>query len=163
MQFAAEAGGRVIALDVNAGRLDFCRRQMGIAATVDAGAGDPEPALRDLAGGDLPTAVFDATGNPASMQAAFGYPAPGGRLTLVGLFPGTVSFDDPQFHRRELTLLASRNALPGDFRRIIALVEAGRIDTTPWISHRARLADLPGAFPAWTRPETGVIKAMVEA
>ena len=163
MQFAAEAGGRVIALDVNRARLEFCRRQLGVAATVDAGAGDPEPALRELTGGDRPPAVFDATGHPASMQAAFSYPAPGGRLVLVGLFPGAVSFDDPQFHRRELTLLASRNALPADFRRIIALIEAGRIDTTPWITHRARLAELPGVFPSWTRPETGVIKAMVEA
>jgi len=163
MQFAAEAGGRVIALDVNPARLEFCRRQLGVTAAVDAGAGDPAATLRELAGGDLPTAVFDATGNPASMQASFAHAAPGGRLIFVGLFPGAVSFDDPQFHRRELTLLASRNALPADFRRIIALVEAGRIDTTPWITHRAALADLPGAFPAWTRPETGVIKAMVEA
>ena len=65
----------------------------------------------------------------------------------IGLFQGTVSFDDPNFHRRELTLLASRNARPGNFREIIALIEAGRIDTTPWISQRFGLAETPRRFP----------------
>ena len=68
-----------------------------------------------------------------------------------GLFQGDVSFNDPNFHRRELTLLASRNALPGNFREIIALIEAGRIDTTPWITHRFALADTPQRFPKLPR------------
>ena len=65
-------------------------------------------------------------------------------------------------HRRELTLLASRNALPTDFTRIIRLIEEGRIDTRPWITHRTRFEELPEVFPSYLKPETGVIKAMVE-
>jgi len=160
MQFVAAAGARVIALDVNPERLEFCRRQLGVAHVL-AATGEVEAALRDLTAGDLPTVVFDATGHPGSMRAAFDYPAAGGRLVFVGLFQGDVTFHDPQFHRRELTLCASRNALPSDFARIIGLIEGGRIDTTPWITHRARLEDLPTAFGPWTRAETGVIKAMV--
>ena len=83
-------------------------------------------------------------------------------LAFVGLFQGDVAFNDPNFHRRELTLLASRNALPGDFTRIIRLIESGRIDTAPWITHRASLAAVPSEFPAWALPKTGVIKAMIE-
>jgi len=162
MQFAMEAGARVIALDVNAARLEFCRRQLGVPHAVDPSAEAPLEALRRLTGGDLPTAVFDATGNPGSMASAFGFPAPGGRLVFVGLFQGDVTFNDPSFHRRELTLMGSRNAQASDFTRIVGLIEARRIDTTPWITHRARLAEVPGEFPAWARPETGVIKAMVE-
>lgn len=162
MQFAAEAGARVVAMDVNAGRLDFCRRALGVPHLVNAGDGPPHAALERITGGDLPTAVFDATGNPRSMAEAFQFPAQGGRLVLVGLFQGDVSFDDPNFHRRELTLLASRNALPADFTRIIGLVGSGRIDTAPWITHRAPLSEVAAAFPSWTRPETGVIKAMIE-
>jgi 2-desacetyl-2-hydroxyethyl bacteriochlorophyllide A dehydrogenase len=161
MQFAAEAGARVIAMDVNLARLDFCRAQLGIPHAVDA-AVNPVDALRRITGGDLPTAVLDATGNSGSMSAAFGFPAQGGRLVLVGLFQGDLSFNDPNFHRRELTLLASRNALPADFGRIIRLIETGRIDTGPWITHRSSLGDAPACFPAWSRPETGVIKAMIE-
>jgi threonine dehydrogenase-like Zn-dependent dehydrogenase len=97
------------------------------------------------------------------MAAAFNYPAQGGRIVLVGLFQGDVTFNDPNFHKRELTLLASRNALPADFTRIIQLVEGGRIDTSAWITHRSSLADAIGSFPSWSRPETGVVKAMIEA
>jgi 2-desacetyl-2-hydroxyethyl bacteriochlorophyllide A dehydrogenase len=163
MQFAAEKGARVIALDVNAGRLEFCQRRLGVAHTIDGAEGSPFDALRRLTHGDLPTAVFDATGNPGSMASAFELPAQGGRLVFVGLFQGDVTFSDPNFHRRELTLLASRNAQSADFARIVGLIEAGRIDTAPWITHRASLAAMPKEFPAWSRPETGVIKAMVEA
>jgi 2-desacetyl-2-hydroxyethyl bacteriochlorophyllide A dehydrogenase len=162
VQFATEAGARVIVLDVNEGRLDFCRRQLGVSNTINASEGTTVEALMRITGGDLPTVVFDATGSPKSMASAFDFPAAGSRLVFVGLFHGDVTFNDPLFHRRELTLLASRNALPLDFTRIIRLIEEGRIDTTPWITHRARLGEMVAAFPSWTRPETGVIKAMVE-
>lgn len=91
-----------------------------------------------------------------------GHPAHGGRLVFVGLFQGDMTFNDPNFHRRELTLLATRNALPENFTRIIQLIEAGRINTAPWITHRAQFAEAVTKFPSWTRPETGVIKAMIE-
>lgn len=162
MQFAAEAGAQVIAMDVNAGRLAFCQKALGVPHVVNAADGPPLDSLQRLTGGDLPTAVFDATGNPRSMMEAFHFPAQGGRLVLVGLHQGDVAFNDPNFHRRELTLMASRNALPADFTRIIQLIGSGRIDTAPWITHRAPLSEVVGVFPSWTRPETGVIKAMIE-
>jgi len=137
VQFAIEAGAQVIILDINPKRLDFCREQLGAPHTINAASEDPLEALQRITSGDLPTAVFDATGNPKSMMGAFGYPANGGRLIFVGLFPGDVTFNDANFQRRELSLLASRNARPEDFARIIALVETNRIDTTPWITHRA--------------------------
>ena len=117
--------------------MDQCER--AVARGPLAVAKRPLDALRRLTSGDLPTAVFDATGSPKSMAAAFDYPAHGGRVVFVGLFQGDVAFNDPNFHRRELTLLASRNALPEDFGRIIRLIEARRIDTAPWITHRAPL------------------------
>ena len=162
MQFAAQAGAEVIALDVSARRLEFCQRQLGVPHAVNGAAGPPLEALGRITRGDLPTAVFDATGSPGSMAAAFNFPAPGGRLVFVGLFQGDVTFSDPNFHRRELTLMGSRNALGADFTRIIGLIEAGRIDTSPWITHRAPLGQIADEFPAWVRPETGVIKAMIE-
>jgi alcohol dehydrogenase len=65
-------------------------------------------------------------------------------------------------HRRELTILASRNALSRDFARIIGLIEDGTIDTDPWITHRLSFADVPEAFPGLLVPASGVIKAVVE-
>ncbi|MCF3652348.1 zinc-binding alcohol dehydrogenase family protein [Synoicihabitans lomoniglobus] len=164
IQFALAAEARVIALDINAPRLAFCRERLGLVADDlihTPGITDVAARLAALTDGDMPTAVFDATGNPASMAAAFSYPAHGGRLIFVGLFRGDVSFHDPDFHRRELTLMSSRNARPDDFRRILKLIESGRIDTTPWITHRAHLTAVPDHFPTWADPATGVLKAMI--
>lgn len=160
IQFAQAAGARVIALDVNESRLAFCRETLGVETL--RGGGDVVAELEAMSGGDLPTAVFDATGNPKSMMASFLYPAHGGRLVFVGLFQGEVTFNDPNFHKRELTLMGSRNARSEDFARIIHLIESGAVDTTPWITHRAAFEDVPQVFPEWIKPESGVLKAMIE-
>ena len=70
--------------------------------------------------------------------------------------------DDPLFHRRELTLMASRNAVAADFPRILGMMQSGRIDTRPWISHRCEFGELPGQMEEWLKPEARVIKAVVE-
>jgi 2-desacetyl-2-hydroxyethyl bacteriochlorophyllide A dehydrogenase len=162
IQFAHAAGANVIAMDVNDTRLAFCRETLGVAHTVNATVPDVVAELQNLTNGDLPTAVFDATGNPKSMMASFNYPAHGGRLVFVGLFQGDVTFNDPNFHKRELTLMGSRNARSADFPRIIALIESGKVDTTPWITHRAPFDAVPEQFPSWVKPETGVLKAIIE-
>jgi threonine dehydrogenase-like Zn-dependent dehydrogenase len=96
------------------------------------------------------------------MCAAFRWPCAGGRLVFVGLVHGDITFNDPDFHRRELTLLATRNAKPESFRSIIEAVESGRIDTSPWITHRIGLGDVPAQFPTMAAaPE--LFKAMVSA
>ncbi|MEI7909377.1 MAG: zinc-binding alcohol dehydrogenase family protein [Verrucomicrobiota bacterium] len=161
MQFAVEAGARVIALDVNAARLEFCQSQLGVAHVINAANEPVLDALQRITEGELPTAVLDATGNPQSMAATFNYQAAGGRVVFVGLFQGDVTFNDPNFHKREMTLLASRNAEPADFSRIVGLMESGRIDTTPWITHRAEFSNVAEEFPHWTLPASGVIKAMI--
>jgi 2-desacetyl-2-hydroxyethyl bacteriochlorophyllide A dehydrogenase len=159
-QFALLDGANVIVMDISEQRLTFCR-SMYPAATCINNSHDPLGALQKLVADDLPTAVFDATGNPHSMRAAFDYVAFGGRLIFVGLFQGDVSFHDPDFHRRELTLLSSRNSTSADFRRIIGYLEAGQIRLDPWITHRATLDTLVDAFPSWLERDSGVIKAVI--
>ena len=161
IQFAQAQRARILVMDTNLGRLEFCRQNMGITETVLAGDGGFED-IKARTQNDMPTVVFDATGNATSMHDAFRYVAAGGRLVFVGLFPGEVTFHDPDFHRRELTLLATRNSTGKDFQHIIGLMESGKIDTTPWITHRARCEDMIAHFPDWIKPETGVIKAIVE-
>ena len=160
LPFVHAAGGIPIVADVAEPRLDFCRRWGGVAQTLDART-DMLPLLRDLTDNDLPTLVIDATGNPQSMANAFNLVAPGGRLVFVGLFQGELSFNDPNFHRRELTLLASRNALGEDFRHIIRLIEHDKISTGAWITHRVGHRGLIDIFPQWLAPEANVLKAMV--
>lgn len=159
--FVQAAGAEPIVADVSDTRLAFCRAQMKVRQTIDA-RGDVVAALLSMTGNELPTCVIDATGNPQSMMSCFDRVAPGGRIVFVGLFPGDVTFNDPNFHRREITLMGSRNALPGDFTRIIKLIEDGVVDTTPWITHRTSADDFLNVLPGWQKPEANVLKAMVE-
>ena len=161
IQFARAAGVRLAVMDVSDTRLEFCRAQLGVAHTLKP-CPAAEAQLREIGGGDLPTCVIDATGNPQSMMGAFQLPAPGGRIVFVGLFQGDVTFNDPNFHRRELTVMGSRNATPDTFRTVIRLVEEGRVDTRPWITHRFALADTPTVFPRDIAGNAAVLKAMIE-
>jgi 2-desacetyl-2-hydroxyethyl bacteriochlorophyllide A dehydrogenase len=160
IQFALLEGAEVLVLDVSESRLAFCRSQWPQVVCLDA-RGDTLATLKQYAGTEMPTAVFDATGNQASMASSFGFIANGGRLIFVGLFVGDVTFHDPDFHRRETTLLSSRNALAGDFQRVIGHLEAGHINLAPWITHRAHFDGLIEAFPGWFDRESGLIKAVV--
>jgi alcohol dehydrogenase len=163
LEFVKLTGAKVVVLDLNQRRLDFCKQGLGVELTLLArGDGNELEALRERTDGALPSVVFDATGNAASMCQAFHYAAHTGRLVFVGIVPGDVHFPDPLLHRRELTVLATRNALPAEFRRIIQLIEDGKIDTRPWVTHRTPFAEMIERFPSYTQPETGVIKAMVE-
>ncbi len=91
---------------------------------------DPEAVVREAFGGELPTLVFEATGSAASMAAAFSLVAPGGRLVFAGLVQADITFHDPELHRRELTLLASRNATAADFERAMASLDDGAPSTS---------------------------------
>lgn len=162
-EFVKLSGARTIMLDLLEPRLEFVRKRMGIADTILAkgDASDIEK-LKTLTDGTLAQVVIDATGNNKSMGQALNYVSFTGRLVYVGITQQEVSFPHaPIMHRRELTLLASRNALPSDFKRIIKLIEDGKIDTRPWITHQAKFDDLIETFPAWLKPESGVIKAVV--
>lgn len=161
LQSARLAGARTIAMDTDQERLRFAQRYVGAEHSVVAGPSALDE-IRALTRGDMPLTVFDVTGSRQSVERAFSMVAHGGTLVLVGLFQGHVTFDDADAHRRELTLLRSRNATSADFARVMRHLEDGAIDVTPWITHRAALADLPAEFPRWLAPERLVIKAVVD-
>jgi 2-desacetyl-2-hydroxyethyl bacteriochlorophyllide A dehydrogenase len=160
IQFAL-ARSRVLVMDINEARLAFCREKLGVAHTID-GRSEAVEQVRRLTHGDMPTVVIDATGNAESMNGALGFLANGGRLVYVGLFQGEFSLSDTEFHRRETTLMGSRNALPEDFSSIIRLVEEGKIDTRPWITHRAAAGEVSRFFPNWVNPASGLLKGIIE-
>jgi 2-desacetyl-2-hydroxyethyl bacteriochlorophyllide A dehydrogenase len=163
VEFVKVAGAKCIVMDLNEDRLRFCRERMGVDHTIASrGDGSDITALQEITRGQLADVVIDATGSNKSMSHALQYCAFGGRLVFVGITQQEVSFPHaPIMHRRQLTILASRNALAGDFARIIALIEEGRINTDPWITHRVPFAQIIAEFPGWLKPESGVIKAVV--
>ena len=161
IQFAKLAGADVTVMEMSDKRMEFAQRHLAIDQWVD-GRQEPVPQLQALLGGELPTTVFDATGNPQSMTKAFTLGAQGGKLVFVGLVQGEISFQDPEFHRREMTLFASRNAISADFAYVIQSIDEGKIKLDPWITHRASPEELVTEFSNWLDPERGVVKAMLE-
>lgn len=162
MKFAKLAGADVTAMDINHQRLAFCDEWAAPHHAVVASEQAIED-VREITDFELPTAVFDATGNAQSMMSALGYLAHGGRLIYVGLVQADIAFSDPEFHKREATLLSSRNATIEDFQHVIQALKCRHLDTSAFITHRADLQSVVDTFEDWTRPESNVVKAMIEA
>ncbi|OAS20232.1 zinc-binding alcohol dehydrogenase family protein [Paenibacillus oryzisoli] len=160
MILAKQIGANVIAMDINEERLAFCRDWAGVDHTVNA-LQLPKEKLAELTNGEFPTVVYDATGNARSMTEAFGLVAHGGKLVYVGLVKADIAFHDPDFHKRELTLMGSRNATMEDFDTVRNALKTGSIDIERYITHRASFGEMVDHFETWLKPESKVIKAMV--
>jgi 2-desacetyl-2-hydroxyethyl bacteriochlorophyllide A dehydrogenase len=159
-QFALLTGAQVIVTDISQQRLAFCQKLWPTVTCINAHEPVVET-LERLLGDDFPTVIFDATGNPQSMQATFTYVGYGGRVIFVGLSQKDITFPDPLFHSREVTLLASRNALAADFDRIIAALQADEFNLAAWITHRVTLEMAAEAFPQWSGANSLMIKGLI--
>lgn len=164
LEFVRVSGARPIVADISETRLAFVRDVMGVPDTILIQGNDSDiDTLAKLTDGQLADVVVDATGSHHSMNRAFEFAAFSGRVVYVGIAHQDLQFSHSQFfHRRELTLLASRNALPGDFTRIVKLIGDGTIDTDPWITHRGGFDEVPDLFPTWIDPSSGTLKAIIE-
>jgi len=163
LEFTRLTGAEITVMDMVESRLQFCRDTYGVKHTVVfRGDGSELDQMRQITGNDMYEVVTDATGSQHSMANALQYVAHTGALVFVGITTENVSFPHPALHKPEMTIKGSRNALPSDFRRIINLIEDGTVDTTPWITHRTSFDDVIGEFETFTKPESGVIKAVIE-
>lgn len=160
MKLAQIDGAKVIALDINAERLEFVKRELGVPYTVQA-TESPVDQVKEITDGDMATAVFDATGNARALMAGPDYMSHGGRYTLVGLSKGDLTFSHPAIHAKETTLMCSRNATLEDFQRVINTLKGGQFPTDTFITHRVGFSAMIDSFEDWMDPKNGVIKAMV--
>lgn len=163
LEFVKLSGARPIVADISESRLAFVRDQMGVPDTILIDGSDTDilrlEQMTDHQRADL---VIDATGNNRSMVRALEFAAFAARIVYVGITQQNLEFPHAPFlHRRELTLLASRNALSRDFVRIISLIESHQINTDTWITHHGVFEEVPEVFPNWLNPEAGVMKAMI--
>lgn len=146
VEFANAQGANVTVLDISPERRKFIERR-GVEAVGEVGDRRFD-------------SVFDATGSKASMEASFTYCAHGATLVFVGLVQDAISFHDPSFHRKELTLKSSRNSAHA-FPKIIEMIENGAIDTAPWVNHRMKLSEVTGDFKN-LRQIPDLVKAVIE-
>lgn len=159
--FSRLRGATVVALDTRPERVAFCVRHLGAHAGVVIGE-DDEAQLSTLSGGDFFDVVFDATGNAQAMERGFRFVAHGGTYVLISVVRGDITFSDPEFHKRETTLLGSRNATMEDFETVLQAMRRGQIPDAALNTHRLALASVPAEFPRLLDPAQVVIKAIVE-
>lgn len=156
--FARRRGADVVVHNRDADRLASAGAIAGVE-TVPLDADPIEAGLADAAGFDL---VFDATGNPRSMEKGFDYVAHGGRYVLVSVVKEPITFMDPDFHRKEMSLLGSRNATADDFQSVITAIRDGAIPTGRLVTHRTDLRGALAAIPLWAEEKRGLIKGLIE-
>lgn len=162
MEFARIAGARVIAMDINDRRLRFCKDKLQVDHIINAGSAASTEQLKEITGGDMPTVMIDATGNQKAINNALQWLAHGGRYVLIGLQKNELIFSHPEFHKRETTLMSSRNATREDFNHVMQCMKQGLINPLTYITHKVKFAEVGNEFESWLNPGTGVIKAMVE-
>ena len=162
MEFARLAGARVIALDINDSRLQFCKEKLKVPYTINGSTENVLDRLKEITNNDMPVVVIDATGSQQAINNALQYLAHGGRFVLIGLQKEAISFSHPEFHKRESTLMSSRNATREDFEQVIDSIKKGLVDPSSYITHRVEFNGVKDVFESWLDPKEGVIKAMVE-
>ncbi|SDE06070.1 Threonine dehydrogenase [Mucilaginibacter pineti] len=160
MEFGKIAGAKVIALDVSESRLQFCKH-IGVYHALNALDTNVKEQIKQITNGDMPTVVIDATGNLSAINNAFEYMAHGARYVLIGLQKGDISFNHPEFHKREGTLMSSRNALRSDFDQVINSLNKRLIDPLSYITHRLGFNQVKDSFESVLAPKSNVVKAMV--
>lgn len=159
--FARIAGLDVSLLDMSSERLGFAESALGFAA-LDASKAPAAELVRQSTGGEGFDLVFDATGNTQSVQSAFAHVAHGGTLVLVSVVKDDITFSDPEFHKREMTLVGSRNALKADFDHVAASIRDGAVPLAKLVTHRTTLAGTPRDLARWAHEKSGLIKAVIE-
>jgi 2-desacetyl-2-hydroxyethyl bacteriochlorophyllide A dehydrogenase len=159
--FAQLTGGDVTIMDRDAERLAFALDAKIAVRSIEVGGYTAER-VREATGDEGFDVVFDATGNRPSMEAAFGHVAHGGTLVLVGVLAENLAFSDPEFHKREMTVLGSRNAQRADFEGVMAAIKGDRVPLHRLLTHRTSLIGVTTDLPRWTTEKAGLVKALVE-
>ncbi|WP_431125945.1 zinc-binding alcohol dehydrogenase family protein [Flagellimonas flava] len=151
-------GAKVIAMDINEGRLQYVKNTIGCDYAINASQ-DPLAKIEAITNGNLCTAVFDATGAKFPLEKGPEYMAHGGRFVLVGLSKGELTYNHPKIHAKEATIMCSRNATLEDFEQVINIMD--QFPTASFVTHKVHYTEMIANFDHWLDPEYGTIKAVV--
>jgi 2-desacetyl-2-hydroxyethyl bacteriochlorophyllide A dehydrogenase len=162
MEFARLCGAEIIVADTNPFRLNFCKTKWGISHVIHADDQDMIGQLMELTNGELPTVVIDASGNRKALNRGINYLAHGGRYILIGLQKDELVFSHPEFHKKESTLMSSRNATREDFDTVIYNMKNNLIHPLTLISNRVKFEEAAARFSEWLEPSGNTIKVIVD-
>jgi threonine dehydrogenase-like Zn-dependent dehydrogenase len=153
----------VIGVDRLANRLAIARR-FGADVVVDIGRTDPVEEILRLTGGRGVDVAIEALGTQATFEACLRVLRPGGTLSSLGVYSTDLKIPLGAFaaglgDHRILTTLC-----PGGkerMRRLMAVIEAGRLDLGPLVTHRFRLEDIERAYELFGNQRDGVLKVAI--
>lgn len=139
VQIAHAMGARVVAVDIQTGKLDLARR-LGADVTVDASRHKPEEVIRDLGGAHV---VLSLAPTAAAIVQGFAALRRGGTLVLVGLPPGDFTLPILGSVAKGIRVLTSAVGTRQDLREVLALAASGKIKT---VAETCRLDELNQVF-----------------
>jgi 2-desacetyl-2-hydroxyethyl bacteriochlorophyllide A dehydrogenase len=139
-------GAIVEVAEPNTARLQFCKDKIGVKEVLSNSF-------------DI---VIDATGNRSAINSGFAKMAHGGKYILIGLQKETITFSHPEFHKREGTLLSSRNATIEDFKYVMRLFRDGMIKAETFISKRFKRDETTDVFLKINENSTLIVKSIID-
>jgi threonine dehydrogenase-like Zn-dependent dehydrogenase len=154
---------RVIVVDSIAERLAVATR-MGADATIDYTKADPVAEIMRLTEGRGVDVAIEALGIQATFEAALRVLRPGGTLSSLGVYSSDLRIPLDAFaaglgdHKIVTTLC------PGGkerMRRLMTVIEGGRVDLTPLVTHRFTLDQIEEAYDLFSHQRDGVLKVAI--
>ena len=133
---------------------------LGADRALDPGAGPLAQQVREITGGRMCDCVLEASGADEAIADAVRCVRKGGRVVYVGMGRSSVEIPHSEILKKEATLLGIYR-YANDFRPVIDLLAAGRIDVEAWISHRYPLARITEAIATANDPAVNKLKVMV--
>ncbi|MCH2240753.1 MAG: NAD(P)-dependent alcohol dehydrogenase [Aquabacterium sp.] len=153
----------VIGVDRLPERLEMARR-MGADHVVDFSKVDPVDEILKITGGRGVDVAIEALGTQATFEASLRVLRPGGTLSSLGVYSTDLTIPLGPFaaglgDHRIITSLC-----PGGkerMRRLMSVVEAGRVDLGSMVTHRFKLDDIEAAYELFSHQRDGVLKVAI--
>jgi alcohol dehydrogenase len=150
---------RIIAVDMEEYRLAMASR-LGADVVLDASAADVRRAIKEITEGWGAEYVIEAVGRQETLGNALAVAAPGGSVSVVGVFQKPVSVNAPRMLARNLTLTMGMGDL-GHIGELVDLIAGGRLDLTPMITHHFPFADALRAYEIFEKRIDGAVKVLL--
>jgi threonine dehydrogenase-like Zn-dependent dehydrogenase len=153
----------VIGIDRLATRLRVAER-LGVDHAIDATREDPVEAIMRLTRGRGVDVAIEALGTHATFEAALRSLRPGGTLSSLGVYSQSLQIPLGAFAAGlgDHTIVTS--LCPGGkerMRRLMDVIEAGRVDLSALVTHRFRLEDIDKAYDLFSHQRDGVLKVAI--
>lgn len=158
---AAFRGARTIAIDVDDAKLNTARAA-GATDLIHSLNDNVHERLQEITDGHGPAVIIEAIGLPETFVGAVEEVAFAGRVVYIGYAKQPVTFDTKLFVQKELDVMGSRNALPEDFREVIAMLEAGRFPVDDAVSALVTMDEVPSILEKWSASPASFRKIMVQ-